>query len=152
MNISAVEHVIEFIRTFDASLDPDLWAKLTEEETSELHEALLAEDRVNILKEAADLAYVMTPLMGIVNALGDFNFINEERAKRYQNLIDNGDKKLAAALAIFGAEKIQRAIDLVHQSNMTKLDDNGKPIRREDGKILKGPNYKEPDLTELVAA
>ncbi len=34
----------------------------------------------------------------------------------------------------------------VHKSNLSKLDNNGKPIRRADGKILKGDNYKEPDI------
>jgi hypothetical protein len=33
---------------------------------------------------------------------------------------------------------------------MSKLGDDGKPILREDGKIMKGPNYKEPDLTDLM--
>ena len=34
----------------------------------------------------------------------------------------------------------------VHTSNMSKLDDNGKPIYREDGKVLKGPHYFQPNL------
>lgn len=38
----------------------------------------------------------------------------------------------------------------VHDSNMSKLDDDGKPIRREDGKILKGDNYIPPTLIDLV--
>lgn len=38
----------------------------------------------------------------------------------------------------------------VFQSNMSKLDDNGKPVRNEYGKVLKGPNYKKPDLIDLV--
>ena len=42
------------------------------------------------------------------------------------------------------------ALDLVHQSNMSKLDEDGNPIYREDGKVLKGPNYKPPDLSDLV--
>jgi hypothetical protein len=33
---------------------------------------------------------------------------------------------------------------------MSKLDDDGKPIYREDGKVLKGPHYEAPDLTDLV--
>lgn len=40
--------------------------------------------------------------------------------------------------------------DRVHQSNMSKLGEDGKPVLREDGKILKGPNYKKVDLTDLV--
>ena len=42
------------------------------------------------------------------------------------------------------------ALDLVHQSNMSKLGEDGEPIYREDGKVLKGPNYKPPDLSDLV--
>lgn len=34
----------------------------------------------------------------------------------------------------------------VHRSNMSKLDDNGRPIRRHDGKVLKGPNYEEANV------
>ena len=37
--------------------------------------------------------------------------------------------------------------DKVHESNMSKLGDDGKPIYREDGKVLKSSNYKEPDLS-----
>lgn len=37
----------------------------------------------------------------------------------------------------------------VHKSNMSKLGEDGKPIYREDGKVLKGPNYKEPDLEKF---
>lgn len=38
--------------------------------------------------------------------------------------------------------------EMVHKSNMSKLGEDGKPIKREDGKILKGPNYKkaEPEI------
>ena len=39
--------------------------------------------------------------------------------------------------------------NLVHNSNMTKLDDDNKPIYREDGKILKSNNYLPVDLTKL---
>jgi predicted HAD superfamily Cof-like phosphohydrolase len=38
----------------------------------------------------------------------------------------------------------------VHRSNMTKLGPDGRPIYREDGKILKGANYSEPNLEQFV--
>lgn len=38
----------------------------------------------------------------------------------------------------------------VHQSNMSKLGADGRPIRREDGKVMKGPNYKPPDLSYVA--
>ena len=45
---------------------------------------------------------------------------------------------------------LDEALDRVHQSNMSKLDDSGNPIYREDGKVLKGPNYEPPNLNDLV--
>lgn len=45
---------------------------------------------------------------------------------------------------------LDEALDRVHQSNMSKLDVDGKPIYREDGKVLKGPNYQPPNLSDLV--
>ena len=44
---------------------------------------------------------------------------------------------------------LDEALNRVHESNMSKLDEDGKPIYREDGKVLKGPNYKPPDLSDL---
>ena len=45
---------------------------------------------------------------------------------------------------------LDEALNRVHESNMSKLDEDGKPIYREDGKVLKGPNYKPPDLSDLT--
>ena len=45
---------------------------------------------------------------------------------------------------------LEQALRRVHRSNMSKLGDDGKPIYREDGKVLKGPNYQPPDLSDLV--
>ena len=42
---------------------------------------------------------------------------------------------------------LDEAMTRVFESNMSKLDDTGKPIYREDGKVLKGPNYAPPDLS-----
>ena len=42
------------------------------------------------------------------------------------------------------------ALFRVHKSNMSKLGDDGKPIRRDDGKVLKGPMYKPPFLDDLT--
>ena len=44
---------------------------------------------------------------------------------------------------------LDEALNRVHESNMSKLDEDGKPIYREDGKVLKGPNYKPPKLEDL---
>jgi hypothetical protein len=150
--INATEYLREFITVFDASLDPDLWYKLVEEERNELHEALLKEDKAEILKEAADLCYVMTGFIGTANALMEYGLVSDDRSIKYKQVVEKADVKLSAAVAIFGWDTIEEAVRLVHESNMTKLGEDGKPVKREDGKILKGPNYKAPDLTALVAA
>jgi predicted HAD superfamily Cof-like phosphohydrolase len=45
---------------------------------------------------------------------------------------------------------LDEAMHRVHESNMSKLDEYGKPILREDGKVLKGPYYAPPNLEDLV--
>ena len=45
---------------------------------------------------------------------------------------------------------LDEALNRVHISNMSKLGEDGKPIYRDDGKVLKGPNYKPPELSDLV--
>lgn len=150
--INATQEVSEFIRVFDASTDIALWERLIEEEVMELHVELTADtiNRESVLKEAADVIYVVTPLIGIVEALGDIGLVSEERMLKLQKLVERADNKLEVAIGMFGEETIEKAVKLVHASNMSKLGEDGKPIRRDDGKILKGPNYKAPDLSALV--
>ena len=45
---------------------------------------------------------------------------------------------------------LDEALRRVHRSNMSKLDEDGKPTYREDGKVLKSKNYKPPTLSDLV--
>lgn len=83
--------------------------------------------------------------------------INEE----YKELIwatdnENELKELADLVFVcyqFAALKgwdLDEAMNRVFESNMSKLGPDGKPIRREDGKVLKGPNYIPPYLGDLV--
>jgi len=54
--------------------------------------------------------------------------------------------------AVFGLD-LDRIFALVHKANLTKLGEDGKPVRREsDGKVLKGPNYKPaaPEVEKLI--
>ena len=51
--------------------------------------------------------------------------------------------------AAYGLD-LDTAMQRVYESNMSKLDDDGNPIYRDDGKVLKGPNYKKPELGDLV--
>ena len=45
---------------------------------------------------------------------------------------------------------LDKAMTLVFESNLSKLDEQGKPIYREDGKVLKGPNYQPPNLADCL--
>ena len=46
--------------------------------------------------------------------------------------------------------KIEAIFDEIHRSNMSKLDDNGQPIFREDGKIMKSNKYFKPDIKKVL--
>ena len=45
---------------------------------------------------------------------------------------------------------LDEALYRVHKSNMSKLGEDGKPMYREDGKVLKGPKYEPPNLEDLI--
>jgi predicted HAD superfamily Cof-like phosphohydrolase len=88
------------------------------------------------------------------------DLINEE----VQELTDGLGKKsmleIADALTdilyvVYGAGHafgidLDECFNEVHRSNMTKLGEDGRPVYREDGKVMKGPNYSEPDLLPFV--
>ena len=46
--------------------------------------------------------------------------------------------------------KIEEVFEEIQRSNMSKLGENGEPIYREDGKVLKGPNYFKPNIAEIL--
>lgn len=47
-------------------------------------------------------------------------------------------------------DKFEEIFTAVHKSNMSKLGEDGKPIHREDGKIIKSKNYKKPDIRSII--
>lgn len=56
---------------------------------------------------------------------------------------------LSGMVVTFGMPA-DRVFERVHQSNMSKLGHDGKPVRRDDGKVMKGPNYHPPTLDDLI--
>ena len=76
-------------------------------------------------------------------------------AERGNDLVKVADA-LADMLYIIGGTALEYGIPLdkifleVHRSNMTKLDENGQPVIREDGKIMKGPAYTKPDVAKII--
>jgi predicted HAD superfamily Cof-like phosphohydrolase len=53
-------------------------------------------------------------------------------------------------MAAYLGMDLDEAMDRVFHSNMSKLGEDGKPVRREDGKVLKGPGYQPPTLLDLI--
>ena len=90
-----------------------------------------------------------------------YELIKEELSE-LQEAIDNRDiKEVADALTdilyvTYGAGhafgiNLDKCFEEVQNSNMSKLDENGKPIYNESGKVMKGPNYFKPDLSKFVS-
>lgn len=139
--------VEEFIDAFEATPP---WFKLVEEELEETLEAMETDieqnsvpSLANVLKETIDLQYVMCGAV-IAAARGDLQEdIDPMLLGRYLEVTH-------AVGDFVPGEMLQEVFRRVHQSNMSKLGEDGKPIRREDGKVLKGPNYSPADLTDIA--
>ena len=88
--------------------------------------------------------------------------IQEELDELAQAIEDRDMVQIADALTdllyvVYGAGHafgidLDECFQEVHSSNMSKLGPNGKPIHREDGKVMKGPGYYEPDLESILGA
>lgn len=91
-----------------------------------------------------------------------YNLIKEENDE-YLDACKNGDLvEIADALGdqlyiLFGTilkhglqHKIEEVFDEIQRSNMSKLDENGQPIYREDGKILKSSLYFKPNIKDIL--
>ena len=70
-------------------------------------------------------------------------------------LVDVADALSDLLYVVYGAGHsfgidLDKCFSEVHRSNMSKLDDDELPFYREDGKVLKGPNFSEPDLTSVL--
>ena len=133
MQDTITNSLTEFRDKFDASTDPALWEKLVEEEAAEVMDAV-----ANLLKEFADLTYVAE---GFRQVAGD---------TKLSEKVSNDMIKAATYMGIIDLVDFEEVFKRVHESNMSKLGEDGKPIRRSDGKITKGPNYKPPVLTDLL--
>jgi len=89
-----------------------------------------------------------------------YSLIEEELKELRQALIERDIVEVADALTdllyvVYGAGHsfgidLNKCFDEVHSSNMTKLGPEGKPIYRDDGKVMKGPGYRAPDLKTLL--
>lgn len=146
--------VEEFHESFGYQ-SPETQQRLICEEAREFIEAVgdfnksqTTETMGQVLKECADVAYVS---MGFI--LLNVGPINSALLTPAQVEDFTASSLLLQMLEdTVGVDILLEAFRLVHESNMSKLDENGQVLRREDGKVLKGPNYVAPDLTALAEA
>ena len=76
-------------------------------------------------------------------------------AMKNKDLLEVADALTDILYVTYGAGhafgiNLDKCFEEVQNSNMSKLDDNGKPIYNEHGKVMKGPNYFKPDLTKFI--
>lgn len=91
-----------------------------------------------------------------------FNLMKEENEEYFEAVQNNDIVEVADALGDMlyilcgtilehGLQyKIEEVFDEIQRSNMSKLGVDGKPIYREDGKVMKGPNYFKPNFEEIL--
>lgn len=129
MTKSTLEMVQEFHETYGLPVESE--QTTGSEKTKELRINLLQEE-LDELKEALENNDPIETL----DALIDLQYV------------------LDGAFLSFGMQDVkQAAFDEVHRSNMSKLGEDGQPIRREsDGKVMKGPNYFKPDMVQFITA
>jgi hypothetical protein len=139
--------VVEFIKAFGASLDLRVWYTLVEEELEELYKE--TPKTKEHLKELCDLFYV-TIGMNISAPEGLRSLLPEEEFNKVMKQQARVSRAFEEYAEVYGGAVFLEAFYRVHESNMSKLGADGKPIHREDGKVLKGPNYKKPDLSDLM--
>ena len=78
-----------------------------------------------------------------------------EEAINEKNIEETADALTDILYVTYGAGHafgidLDKCFEEVQNSNMSKLDENGKPIYNETGKVMKGPNYFKPDLSKFV--
>ena len=82
--------------------------------------------------------------------------LNElSEAMKNKDLLEVADALTDILYVTYGAGhafgiNLDKCFEEVQNSNMSKLDENGKPIYNEHGKVMKGPNYFKPDLSKFV--
>ncbi|SHI39030.1 Phosphoribosyl-ATP pyrophosphohydrolase [Mesonia phycicola] len=123
--------------------------------------------RIDAVKEfhtAFGLGYKekLTASLGEAKNLLRFNLMKEENEEYLEAANNNDMVEVADALGdmlyiLCGTiiehgmqHKIEEVFEEIQRSNMSKLGADGKPIYREDGKVLKGPNYFKPNIKTIL--
>ncbi len=127
MITNAIDQVKEFAEAFNIKYSKEINPNL-DQSTIDLRFRLMEEENKEYLEAANN-----NDIVEIADALGDILYI------------------LCGTILAHGLQdKIVEVFNEIQRSNMSKLDINGKPVIREDGKILKGPNYFKPKIKEIL--
>ena len=119
--------VKEFHTSFGLGVSEEMKANLGEKKNI-LRFNLMDEENKEYLEAAQN-----DDLVEVADALGDMLYI------------------LCGTILEHGMQyKIEEVFEEIQRSNMSKLGEDGKPIYREDGKVLKGPNYFKPNIKEIL--
>ncbi len=122
-----LDHVEKFHDTFGI---PNEYAPKADisNELIDLRFKLMAEENEEYLEAAKN-----GDLVEVADALGDMMYI------------------LCGTILSHGMQhKIEEVFEEIQRSNMSKLGEDGKPIYRKDGKVLKGPNYFKPNIARII--
>ncbi|RVT77445.1 hypothetical protein EOD40_06465 [Flavobacterium sufflavum] len=122
-----INSVKEFHRAFGIGHSENPIADLGETKNT-LRYHLMKEENEEYLEAVKN-----NDLVEIADALGDMMYI------LCGTIIEHGLQ-----------DKIEAVFDEIQRSNMSKLGEDGKPIYREDGKVMKGPNYFKPDFSKIL--
>ncbi|QHI36191.1 hypothetical protein IMCC3317_15500 [Kordia antarctica] len=123
-----IEAVTEFHSAFGLGIKNTPTANLGEAKNM-LRFNLMKEENEEYLEAAQN-----NDLIEVADALGDMLYI------LCGTIIEHGMQ-----------EKIEEVFEEIQRSNMSKLGADGKPIYREDGKVLKGPSYFKPNIGAILA-
>ena len=122
-----IQAVTKFHKAFGLSIEHRPNANISSE-ISNLRYKLMKEENEEYLEAAKN-----NDLVEIGDALGDMLYI------LCGTIISHGFQ-----------DKIEEIYDEIQKSNMSKLGSDGKPIYREDGKVLKGPHYFKPNIEKIL--
>ena len=122
-----IKAVHEFHSAFKLNIQEKPTVAITDDR-KQLRFELMKEENEEYLEAAKN-----NDLVEVADALGDMLYI------LCGTIIEHGMQ-----------DKIEEVFNEIQRSNMSKLGENGNPIYREDGKVLKGPNYFKPNIKEIL--
>ena len=121
-------------------------------------------DAVQLFHEAFNIGINHNPTVAVSEKIKElrFNLMKEENEEYLEAVKNNDIVEVADALGdmlyiLCGTiiehgmqDKIEEIFDEIQKSNLSKLGEDGKPIYRNDGKVMKGPNYFKPDISKVL--